>query len=177
MVPPVAMQAATALYYTFSTIAQALAAAMALLAAFALYRLKAIDDECLSSALTMEQDTGGGTTVRVPAIAGNWRAVCTELTRRLEGGQAWGPVRTSVEARVNRLNLLVVAHGRVRRALWLSLVLTAIVIAASIAVLACVPGIVCAHCAGATLFGGVIGTACCLASYVWLVVEAFRRVI
>jgi len=33
---------ADALYYTFSTIAEALAAAMALLAAFAMYRLNAV---------------------------------------------------------------------------------------------------------------------------------------
>jgi len=40
----------TALYYTYSTIAQALAAAMALLSAFAMYRLNAISNERMRSA-------------------------------------------------------------------------------------------------------------------------------
>jgi hypothetical protein len=51
----------TALYYTFNTLAQALAAAMALLAALAMYGLKGIDDECRSLELLLEQDSGGGT--------------------------------------------------------------------------------------------------------------------
>ena len=53
----------SALYYTFSTIAQALAAAMALLAAFAMYRLKTIDDESSHAA-----DLIKGTTTAFPVI-------------------------------------------------------------------------------------------------------------
>lgn len=49
----------TTLYYTFSAIAQALAVAMALLAAIAMFRQKGIDDECTGAAL-IEGITGGG---------------------------------------------------------------------------------------------------------------------
>lgn len=171
------MEAATALYYTFSTIAQALAAAMALLAAFALYRLKAIDDECLNSSLVMESDTGGATTVRIPAIAGDWGAVRREVQGRLDRHQGDPNLRESVVARLDRLDQLVAAHRSLRRALWVSLVVTAVMVGGSIAVLAYVPVIVCTGYAEPTLLGGVLGTAICLASYVWLVVDAFRRVI
>jgi len=45
----------TALYYTFSTIAQTLAAAIALLAAFVLYRLQSINSGIEDSALNVQQ--------------------------------------------------------------------------------------------------------------------------
>ena len=48
-----------ALYNTFSTIAQYLAAAMAFLAAFAMFRLKYIEDECRGAAETIDKITGG----------------------------------------------------------------------------------------------------------------------
>jgi len=169
------METATALYYTFSTIAQALAAAMALLAAFALYRLKAINDECLQSALVMESDSGGGTSVRAPAYASNWAEVRQELERRVRDGQGGDWTRETVPPRLARLERLLKAHSRVLTALWVSLALTGLVAAWSVYVLAKVPGIVTSGHADATLNAGVVTTAACLASYVWLVYEAFRR--
>jgi hypothetical protein len=50
---------ANALYFTFSTIAQALAAAMAIIAAFAMYRLKAVKSAVFLVALLLVGCNGG----------------------------------------------------------------------------------------------------------------------
>jgi hypothetical protein len=145
---------------------------MALLAAFALYRLNAIIEECLRSAQLMEGDTGGASNVRVLAVAGNWSGVVTEIQKRLRD-QNRPP--TEMQARLTRLQLLLGAHRRVLIALCLSLGLTALVVAGSISVLAYVPTIA-ATCAHATLTVGIAATVLCLITYLWLAFEAFRSV-
>lgn len=163
----------TALYYTFSTLAQALASAMALLSAFALYRLSAINDECVKLATLLEGDTGGGTTVAAMAYVGNWAGVVAEIKRRLQSGTGDANV---VSARCSRIDLLISAHRAVQNALWFSLGLTAVVVAAAITVLAKTPCITVSGNAPIALYAGIAATVACLASYIYLVFEAFRGV-
>ena len=163
----------TALYYTFSTIAQALAAAMALLAAFAMYRLSAISAECFNSAVAMEAETGGGINVRVLATASNWAGVHDEIERRVRQ-HGYQHLQDEMRARLTRIQRLRNAHRRVLTALLVSLGLTAVVIATSIGVLAYVPRICASGNAQGTLNVGITATAACLLGYLWLVIEAFR---
>src|SRR5271163_2118114 len=81
---------ATALNYTFSTIAQSLAAAMALLAAFAMYRLKGFSDDCGALGHLMESETGGGTYLRAYCYVGDWRGMLAAQHTRLEQKRAAG---------------------------------------------------------------------------------------
>ena len=61
----------------------------------------------------------------------------------------------NLPARLDRLSLLQRAHTRVQLALWISLVLTAVLVAGSIAVFACIPHIV-ASCRVAPSAGGAL---------------------
>jgi hypothetical protein len=74
-----------ALYYTFSTIAQALAAAMAILAAFAMYRLKTIDEESVGAAALFEQETGiGGFSLKQYSLLSHWEKCLEVMNETIE---------------------------------------------------------------------------------------------
>jgi hypothetical protein len=163
----------TALYYTFSTIAQALAAAMALLAAFAMYRLGVIGGECFDSAVFMEAETGGGIKVRVLARQSDWAGVRSEIESKVQQ-QAYRYLHEDMLARLARIDYLRAVHRRILIALWVSLGLTASIMACSIAVLAHVPYIYSSCYGQMTLDAGVVATVVCLLAYLWLLIEAFR---
>ena len=165
-----AMQLDTALYYTFSTIAQALAAAMALLAAFAMYQLKAIDDECHKAALIIEGDTGGGITIRQFAAGSRWLEVLTEARRRIEKTPGFAQVASEL---VKRIELLLKVHRSILRALWTALAITAIAMAGSVWVLAVVP-VMSADAACLALKVGVAAFIACLVTYLWLIWVSFK---
>jgi hypothetical protein len=158
-----------ALYYTFSTIAQALAAAMALLAAFAMFRLKAIDDECLGAAKTIDSMTGGGMELRQHYSVSDWTKFVEEVDRRVTDAGRNVP---TVTAALERIDRLMQAEKAIRSELWLSLILTAIVMGSSVAALALVPLIVNVGVAPLILGLGVVAFGVCLWAYVRLVRES-----
>jgi hypothetical protein len=164
----------TALYYTYSTIAQSLAAAMALLAAFAMFRMNAIGAECLHSAVAMEGDTGGGSGVRVLAISSDWSGVRKEIEERVKG-QTYQYRKDEMLSRLDRIDQLLTANRRIVTALWVSLGLTALVVALSVGVLANVPVISASEHARSWLNAGIGATVASLLTYIWLVIAAFRR--
>jgi hypothetical protein len=163
---------ATAVYYEYSTIAQALAAAMALLAAFAMFRLKSIDEECKGAASAVEGATGGGDQLRQHYLVSDWVTFRQEVNQRFENLRFRAPQAVTL---LRRIDQLLVVAGRIRRTMWVSLGLTAISIAGSIAVLAVVPRIA-EHCAVITLAAGVLATILCLGSYVRLIIDCFRGI-
>jgi hypothetical protein len=159
-----------ALFYTFSTIAQALAAAMALLSAFALYRLQSIDSECQGLALTLEAETSGGATIQALAYRSDWAGVLGDYRQRVTTRiPNPAPHVVDLAARIERR---IPAIRRIKIALWISLAVTAVVIAGSVIVLALVP-VICA--ARAVLCAGIVATLVCLSTYLWLVFECFRE--
>jgi hypothetical protein len=159
-----------ALYYTFSTIAQALAAAIALLAAFAMYRLKGIDDESSGAAIMIESATGGGAPLRQYSLVSHWSKCVEAADRRILDARA-GP---EVVALRNQLVQLRIAARGVRRAMWIALAATAVVMAGSVEVLAYVPALVQTGLARKALGWGVFGFAACLLTYCWLIWQSFR---
>ena len=165
----------TALYYTFSTIAQALAAAMGLLAAFTMYRLKGLDDEGRKLAELVELNTNGGTGLRPYYYRSDWLGLLAsgELQRRRE--QATPQlVAEIIDPLLTRIRRIHKASQEIRCPLWSSLGMTATVMALSIGVLSLVPRIVIGSLAGSVLSVGVLATVLCLVAYSWLLVEAFR---
>jgi hypothetical protein len=163
---------ATALYYTFSTIAQALAATMALLAAFAMYRLKALDDEARDVAQLAQDQTGGGSSVRAQLIKSDWPSVIAAIDERVKAVPGGRNDIIPLKSRIAQLATIILW---VKVALWVSLALTGLVTAGSVAILATVPQVTSNDCATALLQTGVVATVICLLAYGWLLRQAFRR--
>jgi hypothetical protein len=159
-----------ALYYTFSTIAQALAAAMTLLAAFAMYRLNAIDEESRGAAFLIESGTGGGVPLRTHYLLSHWDKCIEAASSRIAATGA-GPEMVALREKIRQLRNT--AHA-LRRVLWIALIATALVMTGSVEVLAYVPSICVAGLARQTLGWGGAGFAICLLTYCWLVWQAFR---
>jgi hypothetical protein len=162
----------TALYYTFSTIAQALAAGMALLAAIALYRLGSIDAECRGAAEMVDHWLGGRLEIKQYYYVSEW-AKFLEATAPIAATPDRDNVRSQIEAACNRIRSLINVIAGVRSALWTSLALTASTVFASILVLAFVPMIrEGGGFAVPVLALGVVASAACLISY-WVLVRRF----
>lgn len=150
----------TVLYYTFSTIAQALAAAMAILAAFAMYRLQGIDEESRAAAVLIEGLTGGGDYLRRHSYLSRWRDCLEAAGDRIE--ITTGGSKDAAIALRNQLLQLRLAAAALRHALWPALGATAVVMMGSVVVLTYVPAICRAGGAGRALCSGVVGFAACL---------------
>jgi hypothetical protein len=158
----------TALYYTFSTIAQALAAAMALLAAFAMYRLNAIEAECMGGAEVVDRIMGGGLDLRRHFAVFEWSKFLAALKASSGSGS---PISVAMTSRIERLQA---ASKRIKLALWVSLALTALVMGGSVAALAYVP-VICSTGNARTALGfGVALFVVCLLAYGWLIFESLR---
>jgi hypothetical protein len=160
----------SALYYTFSTIAQALAAAMAILAAFAMYRLNAIDVESSGAANMIESETGGGVFLRQHSYVSHWKKCIDAADRRISEVGA----TPELLALRDQLWQLRIAARTIRIALWIAVTATALVMAGSVAALAYVPSICRAGLAQSVLGCGVFGFAACLVAYGWLIWKSFR---
>ena len=155
-----------ALYNTFSTIAQSLAAAMAFLAAFAMFRLKSIEDESRGAAETIDKITGGGVELMQHYMVSDWTEFLEEVNRRVtEQDRKLTPIATALK----RIERLARAESAIRSALWLSLRLTSIIMGGSVAVLAFAPLILARGVAPLVLGLGVVAFGVCLWAYVRLV--------
>src|SRR5437016_2359740 len=143
----------TALYYTFSTIAQALAAAMALLAAFALYALQTIDSKCAGATEIIKgRNIIPNASVDAHARVHDWHKyfeAITSLNLQVDAN------RRLYDYVVPVFSGLLADDKAIRTALWQSGVATAVVMAGSVAALALVPVICRFGVAGVTLGIGV----------------------
>ena len=163
----------SALYYTFSTIAQTLAAAVALLAAFVLYRLQTLNSEIEERSDRVLQHYGGDDrrVLEKLHVGGRFDEVLS-YSKRME------PKGTATEvvdrARPRLAELLGIKRGMLR---WfrLSLVLTLGLIALSVGVLAATPAILDHEDAPLLVLRVGVGYfVLCLASYALLLDRAIR---
>lgn len=163
----------TAPYYTFSTIAQALAAAIALLAAFAMYRFRDFRRELVFQAEKLRSSySPSNSEVIIEHIhASAWRPVLDAFNEQENASN--GVVDYSTRIR-KRLRTSIASIRAVERALWVSVAATALVIVGSVAVLAYVPSICSNGHASAFLNSGVAATTLCAGTYGWLLISAFR---
>jgi hypothetical protein len=160
----------SALYYTFSTIAQTLAAAVALVSAFALYRLQSMNAEIAERSSTVAQFSSGAhaPAVRELHVHGRFHEV-------LESTEDFDPSATvelnyQVSAARVRLGTLLAQRRALRRylslAFWLSggLLTSSLVAIASAPRIATVP-----HAAVAALSLGILWFVLCIATYARLI--------
>ena len=136
----------TALYYTFSTIAQTLAAGIAILGAFALYRLQSINAEIAERSSTIARVSVGvhGHGVRELHVHGRFEDVL-ESTEDIDPS-ATAELNYQVTAARVRLATLLTQRKSLRRylsvAFWLSagLLTSALVVLATAPAVASIPG-------------------------------------
>ena len=163
----------TALYYTFSTMAQTLAAAIAILGAFALYRLQAMNAEIAERSSTIAQITAGthGRAVRELHVHGRFDEV-------LESTEDFDPSATvelnyQVSAARVRLATLLAQRRSLRRYLSVAFWLSAGLLTSSLLVLAAAPKI--ASVRGAPAAAAAVGIAwfvLCIGTYAKLIWSA-----
>ena len=153
-----------ALYYTFSTIAQSLAAAVALLVAFVFYRIQSINSEMAERARRIIQHYEGKIRLRLDEllVTGDYAEMAALTTApfpaHVEEGEP-GFAR-------KRLGVLVTARKQLRREFRLSLVLTALLAIYSLLILAVAPTIGRSSALpGAMLSVGITWFVGCLYSY------------
>lgn len=159
------------LYYTFSTIAQTLAAAIALLAAFALYRLQGLAEILAATSLRIEEafvgeDHGTYQSLRVAARYSELRALMHEAEARADMKSE------PVAARRRTFESALATASSVRFWLYISLSLTVAVVLLSLIVLSRTHYIAQLVSAPLVLTGGIVATAICLVAYVVLVRKA-----
>jgi hypothetical protein len=158
----------TALYYTFSTISQTLAAAVALLAGFALYRLQGLSKVLEDTSLTILEsyagaDHGRVNSLRVAADFAGFRKAMHDLPSvHLPTAEPYASRRATFETAFT-------TSARIRLLLNWSLGLTVAVILLAVVVLTRGPVIATGSHADLVLCLGLIGTAVCLCVYAALV--------
>lgn len=169
----------SALLYTFSTIAQALGGAIALLAAFVLYRLQTIvaemreDSRCFLD-LQITKTREGWNALREHAVSGHFAAFVQVMNGELSDTDL-KTIGVTQAAQVQRLRANVLRQAVLRRWLYVSLGMTAAVMATSVTVLALVDAVqapACLH--AAVMLGGPLLFTVCLAVYVKVILAALE---
>lgn len=163
-----------ALFYTFSTIAQTLAAAIALLGAFTLYRLQTIGALLDDLALTAMQPYLPDDTARRLRAEENYGAFLEHLrnTQSRKTNETIDPVPT---AALHRLGAYVQALSSLQGLLKWALGLTVVVIIAAVTILALTPQIATQPSLACVVFILGIGSfAGCLVVYSVLVVRSLQ---
>lgn len=155
----------TSLYYLFSTIAQTLAAGIAILGAFALYRLQAMNSEIAERSSTIAQFASGarGLVVREAHVHGKFHEVL-DATEDVDPGMT-AELNYQVSAARVRLATLLAQRRSLRRYFSISFWLSGGLLTSSLIVLATVPeinavrgGAATAEVVGITWFVLCIGT-------------------
>lgn len=162
----------TALYYTFSTIAQTLAAAIALLAAFALYRLQGLLNTIEITSLELANGFQGEDLLAL--LSTRLDGDFIEFERLMSEPPKYA---TSIHAEplVSRRRTFSAAlrqASSIRRWLNYSLAVSAAVILGAIIVLTRVPTIAISPSGNLVLCGGIVGTGVCLIAYYGLIRKA-----
>lgn len=163
-----------ALLYTMTTVAESLGSAMALLAAFALYRLQSISNEMVADSSNVADAIGLRRTppdrerLTLLASASDWEqflALMSELRRSL----VQDSVDVAVRARMDRLPISYRHRRQIVTALCVALALTAVVMTGALTVLAAASHLPADSCLGAAPWAGVVGFVLCLVSYLVLI--------
>lgn len=166
-------------FYTFSTIAQTLAGAIALLAAFVLYRLQSLNVEIESIgerlAEWVEQIKP-----QTPEQGIN------ESARRLHGRGLYAELLAlanqitvpanhyKAELEREKLPQLLKGKSSLVRHFVLSLALTIGLVTVCVLILTVTPRLAVSSCAGGVLAGAAIWFIGCMLSYFWLLLKVFR---
>ena len=134
-----------ALYYTFSTFAQTLAAAITILGAFALYRLQSMNAEIAERSATTARIPSGphGHAVRELHVHGRFEEVL-ESTEDVDPGTTV-ELNFQVSAARIRLAALLAQRASLRRYLSVAFWLSAGLLTSSLVVLASAPSIASTH--------------------------------
>ena len=151
----------TALYYTFSTIAQALAAAVALLGAFTLYRLQLVSAALPEAAALLKTNTSANRAdVDAAFIVADYARVF-ELVRGADAKSQ----RTEIRAGLEKVARLLAEKRSVLRTFQASLIASVFVILGSVIVLSFTPAIARGGSPALVLAGGCVALGVCLALY------------
>jgi hypothetical protein len=161
----------TAFHYTFTTIAQALAAMIALVGAFVLYRAQLLGSDLLQAAAVIRTHSGvldGAVMAEMTAahIAGDYRRVF-----QLARDNHPPPFRTELNAGFTTFEKLDSQRTSLLRSFAISVFVSTIVIGGSVVLLALTPTIIRSHYAGWYLTGGCIGFCVCLLLYAYLLLR------
>jgi hypothetical protein len=165
--------------YTFSTIAQALGGAFALLSAFVLFRFQSLDASMLSASV---------------GLRSIWKTPADlESYDTLRGLSVWPSLNKAIDARIARMAAanekptfeVMAAKTRLRAgqslhrvltlAFWVAVLLTFLVMTGSVALNPYAHEIAQAYslqCIHALNLGGVVGFALCMLSYVFVIYAA-----
>ena len=151
----------TALYYTFSTIAQALAAAIALLGAFTLYRLQLLAAAMPeASAILRTHTSANRADVDAAFIVTDYTKVF-ELVRAADAKSQ----RTEIRAGLEKFSRILGEKRSVVRTFQAALGASVFVILGSVIVVAFTPAIVRSSTPAWFLAGGCVALGVCLALY------------
>lgn len=164
----------TGLLYLFTTIAQCLAGAIALLAAFALYRLQSINSAMTALCELLEHmfarvsayvEVTKLQTLRAEGRYEEFIIVRAELAASWENATGRTlPEKPNSEAQASRLSAIIAEHRQIKTALNQALIATGIVMTGSIAALPFVHRLACPpETAWLVAIIGVIGFVGCLA--------------
>ncbi len=161
----------SAFYYTFTTIAQALAAMIALVGAFVLYRAQLLGSDLRQAAAVIRTHSGvlgPGINAGITAalIAGDYRRVF-----QLARDNHPPPFSTELNAGFSTFEKLDSQRTSLLRSFAISVVLSSIVIGSSVVLLALTPIVIGSHYAGWYLTGGCVGFCVCLLLYAYLLLR------
>jgi hypothetical protein len=165
------------LLYLFTTIAQCLAGAIALLAAFALYSLQSID-KAMSDLCSIIEDSfrlfdmrsANATNLQTLRVEGQYQAFIDERKQMLMdwgtiGGGTPRPESPLIDGQLNRLRANIAAHKEIKSALWTALISTSFVMTGSIMATPATRFLACRH---ELAWGVAVGSVICFAACLWL---------
>lgn len=164
-----------ALFYTFSTIAQTLAAAIALLGAFVLYRLQTLNAELEDAGLSVIQPYLPNQEARRLVAQRDYAGLIKFLTETppRDAGEANNPF---ISSKRNRLPFLVALKGQLHCLLKFALAFTVVLIAAAVVVLASTPAIAASPGVVWGVFAvGIAAFLACLSVYAVLILKAVHE--
>ena len=169
------------LLYLLTTIAQCLAGAIALLAAFALYSLQSINKAMSDlTALIVEsfrrydRSSAQATILETLVAEGRYQDFIDQRVQLLANWPHIGtpaPSSPFIDGQVTRLQANMAAHKAVKSALWIALVATSIVMTASVAATPAARFLACQH---ELAWSVAAGFTACFVVCLWLFYKLIR---
>ena len=132
-----------ALLYSLSTVAQALAGTLALLAAFALYKMQSFETELRDNSVSAIQPFGTDSDLLADAAHGRYAELLTSIECHLTGAgsrpkHGYNPWQAAL---VERMKFIVCRKAELSIALWRSVVITLATMSGAVIALTMVPQI------------------------------------
>jgi hypothetical protein len=168
------------IYYTFSTIAQALGGAFALLSAFILYRFQSLNDSMLNASVGLKSiwnDPADAESYEILRRLSVWpqlnKAIDAQVAKRSAADPRYPPFE--VIAAVTRLHAGESLHRFLTQVFWVSVILTFLVMSGSVAVIPYAHEISASRTLGSIHLlniAGIVGFALCMLSYVVVIYAA-----